>query len=87
MSVRSLRCNRIEGAAKKYRACRSQRSSGAAAQQVASNLWLVFGCANAMRPRGFSQRPAPPAPALTRSQTSRHSVNLNYLSVRADPLY
>lgn len=48
MSVRSLRCNRIGGGKK------APRVSSAAVQQVASNLWLVFGCGRAMLPRGFS---------------------------------
>lgn len=49
MFVRSLRCNRIGGSKK------AARVSSAAVQQVASNLWLVFGCGRAMQPRGFSQ--------------------------------
>lgn len=78
MSVRSLRRNRIGGSKK------AARVSSTAVRQVASNLWLVFGSGYAMQPRGFSQLVGPPR---TGSQTPRHSVNLDYLSVRADPEY
>lgn len=79
MFVRNLRCNRIVGSVKKFARVVGRR-------QVASNLWLVFGCpcAVAMQPRGFRRPRTPHPPPRTRSQTPRHSVNLNYLSV--DPI-